>query len=174
MTRQRVQALHLSPEAEQQVYAKVLSGLYWQEAARRGRTPADRQDKQRLGQRLEQEGWSSEALLPLAEEQRREIVRVAREVVGLFQRSSSCVEGRNGRLSLFQHGHTRLSEGKLQALTAVHNYVVRREDGTTAAERFFGKQQRDVMSWLLQEMPDLPRPAAKRPKQGLHQAPVAA
>jgi hypothetical protein len=174
VARQRVQALHLSLEAEQQVYAKVLSGLYWQEAARRGRTPADRQDKQRLGQRLEKEGWSSEALLPLAEEQQREVERVAREVVGLFQRSSSCVEGRNGRLSLFQHGHTRLSEGKLQALTAVHNYVVRREDGTTAAERFFGKKQRDVMSWLLEEMPDLPRPAAKRPNKGLQQAPVAA
>jgi hypothetical protein len=174
VTRQRVQALHLSPEAEQQVYTKVLSGLYWQEAARRGRTPADRQDKQRLGQRLEQEGWSSEALQQVAESQRREVERVGREVVGLFQRSSSCVEGRNGRLSLFQHGHTRLSEGKLQALTAVHNYVVRREDRTTAAERFFGKQQRDVMSWLLEEMPDLPRPAAKRPKKGLHQAPVAA
>jgi hypothetical protein len=174
VARQRVQALHLPPEAEQQVYAKVLSGLYWEQAARRGRTPAARQQKQRLGQQLQKEGWSSAALLPLAEWQRREVERVGREVVGLFQRSSSCVEGRNGRLSLFQHGHTRLSEGKLQALTAVHNYVVRREDGTTAAERFFGKKQRDVMGWLLEEMPELPRPAAKRPKKGDDQAILAA
>jgi hypothetical protein len=174
VARQRVQALHLSAEAEQQVYAKVLSGLYWQQAARRGRTPADRQDQQRLGERLEKEGWSSEALMRLEAGQRREVERVCGEVVGLFQRSSSCVEGRNGRLSLFQHGHTRLSEGKLQALTVVHNYVARREDGTTAAERFFGKKPRDVMAWLLEEMPDLPRPAAKRPKQDHDQAPLAA
>ena len=58
-----------------------------------------------------------------------------------------------------------MSEPRLQALTAVHNYVVRREDGTTAAERFFGAKQRDAFAWLLQRLPDLPRPAAKRPKR---------
>ena len=100
--------------------------------------------------------------LPAAEQQ--EVQRSAQQCVELFQRSSSCVEGRNGRLALFHHGQTRLSERRLQALTAVHNYVVRREDGSTAAERFFGKKQRDAFSWLLQRLPDLPRPAAKRPK----------
>jgi Family of unknown function (DUF6399) len=174
VARQRVQALQLSPEAEQQVYAKVLSGLYWQGAARRARTPAGRRDKRRLGEQLEKEGWSAAALARLPEWQRREIQRVGREVVNLFQRSSSCVEGRNGRLSLFQHGHTRLSDRKLQALTAVHNYVRQDADGTTAAERFFGKKPRDVMAWLLEEMPDLPRPAAKRPKKAPAQSALAA
>jgi hypothetical protein len=40
---------------------------------------------------------------------------VSNEVVGLFARSSSCVEGRNGRLALFHHGQTRLSAGRLNA-----------------------------------------------------------
>jgi len=94
-------------------------------------------------------------------------------VVGLFARSSSCVEGRNGRLSLFHHGQTRLSAGRLRALTVVHNYVAERPDGTTAGERFFGHKPRDVFSWLLERMPDLPRPAAKRPKKAPQAAPVA-
>ena len=100
----------------------------------------------------------------MPEAKRAEIARVASEAVALFVRSSSCVEGRNGRLSLYHHGQGPLSEVRLRALTAVHNYVVKREDGTTAAERFFGKKQRDAVSWLLQRMPELPRPAAKRRK----------
>ncbi len=171
VARQRLERLHLSAEAEKQVYEKLLPGLYWQQMARRGRTPEDRRRQQSLGERLWQEAWASAALGQLEQAQRQEVERVGREVVGLFQRSSSCVEGRNGRLALFQHGHSRLSEGKLKALTAVHNYVTRREDGTTAAERFFGKKQREALGWLLEQMPDLPRPAARRPQKGSHQAP---
>jgi hypothetical protein len=74
----------------------------------------------------------------LAQDKRSEVARVAAEAVALFVRSSSCVEGRNGRLSLYHHGQGPLSEGRLRSLTAVHNYVVERTDGTTAAERFFG------------------------------------
>lgn len=47
------------------------------------------------------------------------------------------MEGRNGQLSLHHHGKHHLSERKLSALTAMHNYFIRRPDGTTAAERFF-------------------------------------
>ena len=87
------------------------------------------------------------------------------ECAGLFSRFCSCVEGRNGRLSLHHHGQGRLSARKLKALTVVHNYGVKRADGTTAAERFFGVKHRDLFSWLLERMPDLPRPAEKRSKK---------
>jgi hypothetical protein len=70
---------------------------------------------------------------------------VARECADLFQRSSSPVEGRNGHLDLFHHGHHRLMTRKLKALTATHNYLKQRPDGTTAAERFFGKKPRDLL-----------------------------
>ena len=102
--------------------------------------------------------------MSLAEEERKEVQEVARQIAGLFQRSSSCVEGRNGRLSLQHHGHSRVSERRLKALTVIHNYVVKRSDGTTAAQRFFGQPHQDVFPWLLQRMPDLPRPAPKRQK----------
>jgi hypothetical protein len=58
-----------------------------------------------------------------------------------------------------------LREQRLKALTVMHNYVVRRADGSTAAERFFGVKQRDAFAYWLERLPDLPRPAAKRPKQ---------
>jgi hypothetical protein len=44
----------------------------------------------------------------------------------LFQRSSSCVEGRNGQLSLKHHALHRFTLLKLQALTVLHNYLARR------------------------------------------------
>ena len=37
----------------------------------------------------------------------------------------------------------------LKAHTAIHNYLLKREDGSTAAERFFGKSHRDMVSYLL-------------------------
>jgi hypothetical protein len=94
-----------------------------------------------LAQQAAQQAWPAGGELSrLPADKRQQVEQVCREVVGLFCRSSSCVEGRNGRLSLFQHGQTRLSQRRLEALTAVHNYVAQRADGTTAAERFFGRK----------------------------------
>lgn len=158
-----VEELGLSQEAEQVIYEKLLPGLYWQKAARLGRTVEERQQKAELAERLLKDAWAGDGVLSqLTKEDREEVRRVSKEMVGLFARSSSCVEGRNGRLALFHHGQTRLSAGRLKALTVVHNYLTERADGTTAAERFFGKKPRDLFDWLLERLPDLPRPAAKR------------
>jgi hypothetical protein len=165
MAASKVEEMDLPEQAEQVVNEQLLPGLYWQQACRRGRTAAERQDKEELAERLLRQAWRQDGpLAQLPEETRREVQRVAKEVVGLFCRSSSCVEGRNGRLSLLHHGHCRLSGGRLKALTVVHNYLAQRPDGTTAAERFFGQKPCDLFTWLLQRLPDLPRPAAKRPR----------
>src|SRR6202035_1957110 len=104
---------------------------YWQQAARRARTAEERQEKEELAARLVKEAWAADGgLMRLKGEEKEQVRRVAAEVVGLFARSSSCVEGRNGRLALLHHGHTRLSTGRLKALSVVHNYVVRRTDGS--------------------------------------------
>ena len=87
--------------------------------------------------------------------------RLAREWSGWFQRSSSCVEGRNGQLELRHHSLHRLSKRKLEALTAIHNYWLKR-GGTTAAERFFGKKPADLFAWLLERLPLPARPARQR------------
>jgi hypothetical protein len=98
------------------------------------------------------------------------VERVGREAVSRFVRSSSCVEGRNGQLSLHHHGSHALSPGKLKALTVLHNYFIERADGSTAAERFFGQKPANLFEWLLQRFPDPARPA----RQGRKAAKVAA
>jgi Family of unknown function (DUF6399) len=171
VARGSVQEMDLPDEVESAVYEKVLPGLYWQQAARRARTAEQRQQREELAQRLLGQAWAAGGVLwRLNQENQEKVKRVSREVVGLFCRSSSCVEGRNGRLALFHHGHSRLSAGRLKALTVIHNYHTTRADGTTAAERFFGKKPRDLFSWLLERLPDLPRPAAKRPNKAAQPA----
>jgi hypothetical protein len=92
-----------------------------------------------------------------------EAERWAREWSGWFQRSSACVEGRNGQLELRHHSLHRLSQRKLATLTALHNYWLKR-GGTTAAERFFGKKPADLFEWLLSRLPLPARPARQRPQ----------
>jgi hypothetical protein len=161
----RLEKLDLSEEGEKRVKEYLLGACYWEQVSER---TADKDEKERLkklAKHLRREAWAEGELAGLSEEEKAKVERVCRECVGLFSRSSSCVEGRNGRLSLFQHGQTRISDKRLKALTVVHNYLIRRSDGSTAAERFFGQQQRDLFDWLLERMPDLPKPAAKRPKK---------
>jgi hypothetical protein len=159
----RVEELDLGEGVELVVKEKLLAGHYWAMAAGRARTAEERARLKELAEKLKREAWQEgSALASLSEEERKEVESVAHEVAGLFQRSSSCVEGRNGRLSLQHHGHSRVSERRLKALTVIHNYVIQRADGTTAAQRFFGQPHKDVFSWLLERMPDLPRPAKKR------------
>jgi uncharacterized protein DUF6399 len=90
--------------------------------------------------------------------------RWGREVAGWFARSSSAVEGRNGQLALRYHSWHRLPARKLQALTAVHNYWLRRGDGTTAAERFFGQPPANLFDYLVEHLPVPARPAKQRSK----------
>jgi hypothetical protein len=161
-----VEELDLSDEQEHAVYESLLPGLYWEGVAHRARDGEERVRLRELAEELQKQAWQEGgALASLSEEEKRQVQRVTRECAGLFSRSSSCVEGRNGKLSLHHHGQGRLSARKLKALTVVHNYAVKRPDGTTAAERFFGGKHRDLFSWLLERMPDLPRPAEKRPKK---------
>jgi hypothetical protein len=165
LAKDRVEALDLSEEQEQKVYEKLLPGYYWEMAAGRARTAFERNRLKEMAERLKKEAWQEGGVLAgLPTELRKEVQAVAAETAGLFQRSSSCVEGRNGRLSLQHHGHSRVSEQRLKALTVIHNYLVKRSDGTTAAQRFFGQPHKDVFSWLLARMPDLPRPAQPRRK----------
>ena len=116
-----------------------------------------------MADKLKEQAWAKGgALSELPPEDRERLEEVGRQVAGLFSRSSSCVEGRNGRLSLQHHGHSRVSQRRLTALTVIHNYLVERSDGTTAALRFFGQRPPDLFEWLLERLPDLPRPARKR------------
>jgi hypothetical protein len=84
--------------------------------------------------------------------------KAARNCAQLFQRSSSCVEGRNAQLALRHQGIHRLSDRHLKASTVVHNYYIKRRDGTTAAERFFEAKPNDLFEFLLNNVDYPARP----------------
>ncbi|MEO8084769.1 MAG: DUF6399 domain-containing protein [Ardenticatenales bacterium] len=87
--------------------------------------------------------------------------RLARECANLFVRASSCVEGRNGQLALQHRSLHRLSQGRLAALTVIHNDHIRRPDGSTPAQRFFGAPHDALFEWLVDHL-DLPaRPRSR-------------
>jgi hypothetical protein len=139
---------------------ELIPGLYLESAAQKASTAAERH---RLGARAAEilaRARSPDSVWgTLSEAARRDLEAKARDCAALFQRSSSCVEGRNGQLSLRHHGLHRLTTRKLGALRVLHNYLATRPDGTTAAERFFGARPQPLMPWLLSR---LPLPASPR------------
>ena len=79
-----------------------------------------------------------------------------------FQRSSSAIEGRNGCLSQIHHCGRGLSTRRLKTHTVIHNFDMKRADGTTPAERLFGTKFPDLFEWLLDEIGELPQPRKAR------------
>ncbi len=75
--------------------------------------------------------------------------------------AASNVEGRNAQLSPRHHGVRRLGKNRLKALTVVHNFHVKRPDGTTPAQRFFQAEHGNPFEWLVDNMnyPARPRNA---------------
>jgi len=85
-------------------------------------------------------------------DQIKKLEKAALECAQIFQRSSSCVEGRNAQLSLRHHGIHRLSDRCLKAQTIIHNFDARNKDGATPAERFFEAKHADLFEWILEKM----------------------
>jgi hypothetical protein len=160
----RIEMLNLPPDIEQAVITQLIPALYIRRVAKR-RADADSRHRLRtLGAHLlEPLRQPDHPLQRLAAEERRCIEQAAQDCADLFQRSSSAVEGRNGQLDRSHHGHHRLSARKLAALTAVHNYYIRRVDGTTAAERFFGRAHTSLFEQLTERVPLPPLPRRRRP-----------
>ena len=162
--RARIDNLGLGSEVAETVEKHLVPAAYLDRAAEKAR-PADARPPLRdQAARLRELPHLQATLDTLTAEQRARVQRVASECADLFQRSSSCVEGRNGQLSLHHHGLHRISPSRLQALTVVHNFFLRRPDGTTAAERFFGTKPDVLFDRLLLRLPKPARPAASRPR----------
>lgn len=174
--RARVEALALTPEVEQALYDHLIPAIYLHLVSEKMEDVRQRQQLQTKSEELLAPLLTPDSPFGSLDQKEKAVIeKVAQECAGLFQRSSSCVEGRNGQLALHHHSLHRLSDRKLTALTGVHNYFVKRADGTTAAERFFGAKPRDLFEWLLDRV-DIPgRPAQKRsqprPKNFLVPAP---
>jgi len=82
----------------------------------------------------------------------------AQWICAKFQRASSAVEGRNGCLSQMYHNGRGLSLERLKAMSVIHNFDLKRGDGTTAAARLFDTSFPDLFHWLVDHMGELPLP----------------
>jgi hypothetical protein len=175
--RAKVEALSLTPEVERAVYNNLIPGIYLHLVSEKAQDAEQRHALQKKSEELLVPLRARDGpMADLEPEEKLVIERVAQECAQLFQRSSSCVEGRNGQLALRHHSLHRISNRKLAALTTTHNYFVKRSDGTTAAERFFGAKPKNLFEWLLDRV-DLPgRPAQKRsqPQRKAYLIPAAA
>jgi len=161
----KVEALDLPPTLEAALVEQLIPALYLERVAARSTRAELRHQRRALSMRLlEPLRQPDHPLNALPTGDRQRLEQVAAECADLFQRSSSCVEGRNGQLSLHHHGRHRLSDRKLAALTAAHNFHIRRADGTTAAERFFGRAPEPLFEQVLARVPLPPRPARRRPR----------
>jgi hypothetical protein len=163
--RAKVEALSLAPAVEQALYHNLIPAIYLHLVSEKTSDPQQRQTLQTQSDELLAPLVRPDGPLAGLEQAEMQVLEaVALECAQVFQRSSSCVEGRNGQLALWHHSLHRLTDRKLAALTTVHNYFIRRCDGTTAAERFFGAQPKDLLAWLLERV-DLPGWSAQKRAQ---------
>lgn len=130
----RVAELALPLAIEQAMHQALIPALYLQAAAAKAPTAEQRKAITATSERLLQPLRSPQGpLARLDDAQKAQLEQVAHECANLFQRSSSCVEGRNGYLALWHHNLHALSARRLQALTVMHNYYTRRPDAITPA-----------------------------------------
>jgi len=148
--RQQVRQLDLAPPASYAMHAHLIPAYYLERVASTqtvARSEPLRELAERLRTPLFASGGALEALRPVEQNQ---LKAKAAKLAEVFQRSSSNVEGRNGYLSLRNHQLRGLDHPrKRTCLTAVHNFLLTRPDGTTAAERFFGQKPRSMFLAIL-------------------------
>ena len=161
----RLAAWQLSAPVQQWLRQDLIPAYYLRRAAEKADTAQEQQRLRTLAAEILARARSPDGLWgTFSPDLQADLESKAQQCADFFQRSSSCVEGRNGQLSLKHHALHQLTGRKLQALTVLHNYAVQREDGSTAAERFYGAAPRDLFQWLLKHisLPARPR-IARRP-----------
>ena len=146
----------INEECKNWVQHYLLPFLYWKKQADRTKAPDLKEGYQYAADvaldRLEKHPSTPKFI------EKEEMVSWAEWMVSNFQRTSSAVEGRNGWLSQMHHNGRGLTPKRLKAQTVLHNYYLKRDDGTTAAERLFRKKFPDPLEWVVERMGDLPLP----------------
>lgn len=140
----------------------LLPIVYWHQQLHKTKNPKQREKCKQAWQRAVHT-WQADAFsATLPESELERWLAWAEWMVRKFHRSSSAVEGRNGFLSQMYHNGRGLTAKRLRALTVIHNYGIKRLDGTTAAMRLFDREFPDLFSWLVKEMGELPLPRKAR------------
>ncbi len=140
----------------------LLPAAYWQQQVQRTKNPDARQDYQAAYLKAQEFLRIHPVTMSLSSLAREQWQHWAIWMVSKFQRCSSAVEGRNGYLSQVHHNRRGLSPKRLKVSTVIHNFALKRTDGTTAAERLFGRQFPDLFEYLVEHLGELPQPRKSR------------
>ena len=146
----------------------ALPYVYWQIQLDRTQAKLRNQDlrvyyKQRL-EKAKQNGAVNELTQNINTNRQEELLLMAHRLAISFQRASSQTEGRNGYLAFVNHAHKGFPKGRLEVLTVIHNYDIKRRDGSTPAKRLFGKDFPDLFEFLCQNVTGFKEPRARKTK----------
>jgi hypothetical protein len=154
------------PEIQNWVLNCLLPWVYWHQ-----QTQKTRQPQLKLGYELAAKQAHERFLLDvstnaLPASEKQLWLDWAIWMCAKFQRTSSAVEGRNGYLSGLHHSNRGFTAQTLKVLTIIHNFDIKRDDGSSPAQRLFGKPFPDLFEWVVPRMGQLPRPrrTLKTPK----------
>ncbi|MEM7795928.1 MAG: DUF6399 domain-containing protein [Cyanobacteria bacterium P01_C01_bin.118] len=136
----------------------LLPLCYWQTQTQRTDTPALKLQYQHAYQHAQMTLQTHPVTQTLSDEDYLHWVEWAQDMVTKFQRTTSAVEGRNGYLTQVHHNRRGLSTRQLKVLTVIHNFDLKRADGSTAAERLFKLSHPNLFQTVLDQMLELPSP----------------
>lgn len=88
-------------------------------------------------------------------------------IIRSFHRSSSRVEGRNGYLAFMNQANKGIPKQRKKALTIVHNFDMRNNNGTTPAQRLFKRDFPNLFEFILNDLGQLPEPRRRIMKTGI-------
>jgi hypothetical protein len=143
-------------EVQQWVLTMLLPWTYWQQQANKTRHPELKQEYQQAADRAYEKLAADAITQQLVIQEAQPWIEWAQWMCAKYQRTSSAVEGRNGYLSGLHHAGRGLSEQTLRVLTIIHNFDLKRADGTTAAQRLFEHRFPDLFEWVVDYMDELP------------------
>ena len=145
-----------SLEVQNWVLMSVLPWVYWQQQTDKTQQPDLKARYQQAASEAAQHLVAHPLTQTMAADDRQGWIDWARWMADHYQRTSSAVEGRNGYLSRLHHAGRGFSPQTLKGLTIIHNFHLKRPDGTTAAQRLFGHDFPDLFEWLVDHTGDLP------------------
>jgi hypothetical protein len=158
----RLAPLALDEPTQSWLQQQLLPVVYWQAQVEKTKTPALKAAYQQAF-RQAQAALLQHPLTATVTPSAFETYHAwASDLAGQFQRASSAVEGRNGYLSQLNHCARGTPPQRLKVMTVIHNFDLKRTDGTTAAERLFKTSFPDLFDWMVERMAPLPVPRKPR------------
>jgi len=160
--RENLTQYELNQTTQEWVTSLLLPVFYWHRQMERTKNPVMKASYKKAWQEALNAWQAYQLLHVLSDEEIEHWKNWAIWMVEKFQRTSSAVEGRNGWLSQMYCNGRSLSTLRLKALTAIHNFDLRRADGKTSAERLFDKKFPELFEWILERVGPLPLPRERR------------